>query len=51
MNTWSAFPKEGASAWADWYFKVRGTKHNDLADLFMNYCWKRKRRTASCRSR
>ena len=30
-------PKEGASAWADWYFKVRGTKHNDLADLFMNY--------------
>ncbi len=32
-----AVPKEGASAWADWYFKVRGTKHNDLADLFMNY--------------
>jgi spermidine/putrescine transport system substrate-binding protein len=32
-----AIPKEGASAWADWYFKVRGTKHNDLADLFMNY--------------
>jgi spermidine/putrescine transport system substrate-binding protein len=30
-------PKEGVSAWADWYFKVRGTKHNDLADLFMNY--------------
>jgi spermidine/putrescine transport system substrate-binding protein len=30
-------PKEGASAWTDWYFKVRGTKHNDLADLFMNY--------------
>ena len=30
-------PKEGASAWADWYFKVRGTKHNDLADLFLNY--------------
>jgi spermidine/putrescine transport system substrate-binding protein len=30
-------PKEGASAWADWYFKVRGTKHGDLADLFMNY--------------
>uniref|UniRef100_UPI0035B4EB43 ABC transporter substrate-binding protein n=1 Tax=Aestuariivirga sp. TaxID=2650926 RepID=UPI0035B4EB43 len=32
-----AVPKEGVSAWADWYFKVRGTKHNDLADLFMNY--------------
>ncbi len=30
-------PKEGVSAWADWYFKVRGTRHNDLADLFMNY--------------
>jgi spermidine/putrescine transport system substrate-binding protein len=30
-------PQEGASAWADWYFKVRGTKHNDLADLFLNY--------------
>ena len=30
-------PKEGVSAWADWYFKVRGTKHNDLADLFLNY--------------
>jgi spermidine/putrescine transport system substrate-binding protein len=30
-------PKEGVSAWADWYFKVRGTRHSDLADLFMNY--------------
>ncbi len=30
-------PKEGASAWTDWYFKVRGTKHSDLADLFLNY--------------
>lgn len=30
-------PVEGASAWTDWYFKVRGTKHNDLADLFLNY--------------
>lgn len=33
----ATIPKEGASAWADWYFKVRGTKHGDLADLFMNY--------------
>ena len=32
-----AVPQEGVSAWADWYFKVRGTQHNDLADLFMNY--------------
>jgi spermidine/putrescine transport system substrate-binding protein len=30
-------PIEGTSAWTDWYFKVRGTKHNDLADLFLNY--------------
>ncbi len=30
-------PVEGTSAWTDWYFKVRGTKHNDLADLFLNY--------------
>lgn len=30
-------PKEGASPWADWYYKVRGTHHSDLADLFMNY--------------
>ena len=33
----AAVPREGVSAWADWYFKVRGTKHNDLADLFLNY--------------
>jgi spermidine/putrescine transport system substrate-binding protein len=32
-----AVPQEGASAWADWYFKVRGTKHNELADLFLDY--------------
>jgi spermidine/putrescine transport system substrate-binding protein len=30
-------PQEGTSAWTDWYFKVRGTRHADLADLFMNY--------------
>lgn len=30
-------PEEGVSAWADWFFKVRGTQHGDLADLFMNY--------------
>lgn len=33
----AAVPKEGTSAWTDWYFKVRGTKHSDLADLFANY--------------
>ena len=30
-------PVEGTSAWTDWYMKVRGTRHNDLADLFLNY--------------
>jgi len=39
------------SAWADWYFKVRGTKHNDLADLFLNYMLEKETRTASYRSR
>jgi spermidine/putrescine transport system substrate-binding protein len=34
---WAAVPGEGASGWTDWYFKVRGTKHSDLADLFLNY--------------
>lgn len=33
----AAVPQEGVSAWSDWYFKVRGTKHSDLADLFINY--------------
>jgi spermidine/putrescine transport system substrate-binding protein len=33
----AAVPEEGVSAWADWFFKVRGTKHDALADLFMNY--------------
>lgn len=37
-NTYSvAVPSEGASGWTDWYFKVRGTRHSDLADLFLNY--------------
>ncbi|RUW71085.1 extracellular solute-binding protein [Mesorhizobium sp.] len=30
-------PKEGTSAWTDWFIKVRGAHHNDLADLFQNY--------------
>lgn len=32
-----AVPKEGTSGWTDRFFKVRGTHHNDLADLFSNY--------------
>ncbi|MCZ8548357.1 PotD/PotF family extracellular solute-binding protein [Mesorhizobium qingshengii] len=30
-------PSQGVSAWADWYYKVRGTHHDELADLFLNY--------------
>lgn len=30
-------PKEGVSGWTDWYFKVRGTQHGELSDLFLNY--------------
>ena len=30
-------PGEGTSGWTDWYFKVRGTQHGELADLFLNY--------------
>ncbi len=30
-------PVEGTSGWTDWYFKVRGTQHGELADLFLNY--------------
>ncbi|TJW00088.1 MAG: extracellular solute-binding protein [Mesorhizobium sp.] len=30
-------PKEGTSAWTDWFIKVRGTRHAELGDLFLNY--------------
>ncbi len=30
-------PKEGVASWTDWYIKVRGTHHSDLADLFSSY--------------
>jgi len=33
----AAVPQEGGTAWSDWYFKVRGTQHDELSDLFMNY--------------
>lgn len=33
----AAVPDEGTSAWTDWFVKVRGTRHGDLADLFSNY--------------
>lgn len=33
----AAVPKEGSAAYTDWYVKVRGTRHNDLSDLFQAY--------------
>ncbi len=30
-------PQEGTPGWTDWFFKVRGTRHSDLADAFLNY--------------
>lgn len=30
-------PQEGTPGWTDWFFKVRGTQHHDLGDLFLNY--------------
>jgi spermidine/putrescine transport system substrate-binding protein len=32
-----SFPKEGLSGWTNWFVKVRGTPHADLADLFSAY--------------
>jgi len=33
----AAIPKEGTASYTNWFMKVRGTKHGELADLFMNY--------------
>jgi spermidine/putrescine transport system substrate-binding protein len=33
----AAIPQEGTASYTDWFFKVRGTKHDSLADLFMAY--------------
>ena len=33
----AAIPKEGTASYTNWFMKVRGTKHSDLADLFMGY--------------
>ncbi len=30
-------PAEGTPGWTDWFFKIRGTRHGDLADAFLNY--------------
>jgi spermidine/putrescine transport system substrate-binding protein len=33
----AAIPKEGSASYTNWFMKVRGTKHSDLADLFLAY--------------
>ena len=33
----AAIPREGTASYTNWFMKVRGTKHSDLADLFMSY--------------
>ncbi len=32
-----AVPKEGTASYTNWFLKVRGTRHGDLADLFQSY--------------
>lgn len=33
----AAIPKEGTASYTNWFMKIRGTRHADLADLFMTY--------------
>ena len=33
----AAIPQEGTASYTNWFMKVRGTKHSELADLFMGY--------------
>jgi len=33
----AAIPKEGTASYTSWLMKVRGTRHSDLADLFLGY--------------
>lgn len=33
----AAIPAEGTASYTNWFMKVRGTKHSDLADLFQAY--------------
>ncbi|MFN4143379.1 PotD/PotF family extracellular solute-binding protein [Aestuariivirga sp.] len=33
----AAIPKEGTASYTNWFMKVRGTRHAELADLFMAY--------------
>jgi spermidine/putrescine transport system substrate-binding protein len=36
-NFYVRFPREGASGWTNWFVKVRGSQHQDLADLLSSY--------------
>ena len=36
-----AVPKEGTASYTNWFMKVRGTRHNELADLFQSYLLER----------
>jgi spermidine/putrescine transport system substrate-binding protein len=33
----AAVPGEGTASYTNWFMKVRGTRHSDLADFFMSY--------------
>jgi spermidine/putrescine transport system substrate-binding protein len=33
----AAIPTEGTASYTNWFMKVRGTKHSELADLFQSY--------------
>lgn len=37
----AAVPKEGTASYTNWFMKVRGTRHDGLADLFQNYLLER----------
>jgi spermidine/putrescine transport system substrate-binding protein len=45
-NFYVSFPKEGASGWTNWFVKVRGSQHQDLADLFSTYLMERETQNA-----
>jgi spermidine/putrescine transport system substrate-binding protein len=33
----TGIPDDGTVAYTDWYIKVRGTRHDELSDVFLNY--------------
>jgi spermidine/putrescine transport system substrate-binding protein len=45
-NFYVSFPKEGASGWTNWFVKVRGSRHQDLADLFSTYLMEKETQNA-----